>query len=438
MASFLPTRFDRAAVIGPADATGHTSGYRMLVSGNRHGSGADATLTLSDGSTILWSESWKVPDTSAVDLPQQISRSASRAALCLTEARGQKQGLVQPALGLYLNGCVELGESDWSDSQLLPTFERVTKLAPNFALGWAYVALGRAGVAVDQQDAQNPTYSAAKRSAEEAINTARRLDPQSGLPYVAEARLWQEDFVRSLAFLDRAVALDPANPFVLADRSIELRNVGRMMESADSAKRAVELDPLSPLTRSNYIVALTFAGQFSRARDEVAAARKEWPNDPQILNAEFGFDYRYGDARTAQQLMPRVLEYSDALLSPYAKLLAARLDPTPAKIQEAIDAFHAAQPSDSPRRNRELLALGQFGRVEDIYGLLADPKFQPVADYSTLFRPEFAGVRADKRFMGMMARAGLVRYWRTSGQWPDFCFTEKLRYDCKAEAARYG
>ena len=73
----------------------------------------------------------------------------------------------------------------------------------------------------------------------------------------------------------------------------------------------------------------------------------------------------------------------------------------------------------------------------EVYKLLEDPAFQPFAERDALFRPDFAAVRADPRFMAVAAKLGLVRYWRQSGYWPDFCTSEKLAYDCKAEAAKY-
>jgi hypothetical protein len=39
--------------------------------------------------------------------------------------------------------------------------------------------------------------------------------------------------------------------------------------------------------------------------------------------------------------------------------------------------------------------------------------------------------------MEVAARLGLARYWRQTGFWPDFCTSERLPYDCKAEAAKY-
>jgi hypothetical protein len=38
--------------------------------------------------------------------------------------------------------------------------------------------------------------------------------------------------------------------------------------------------------------------------------------------------------------------------------------------------------------------------------------------------------------MPLMARLGLVDYWRASGHWPDFCSEPGLPYDCKAEATK--
>lgn len=434
MAAFLPTHFDGATVIPPSDATGITSGNRMLISSNPHGKGADATLTLSDtdGRTIIWSKSWSVPDLSALDLRQAVSRSASQAALCLTEAKGGHDRLVQPALGAFLSGCVGIGEPDTSDSELTATFERVVKLAPDFPRGWAYLATGRANAA----EAQGLPPQLVN-SARQAIATARELNPRSGLAYLAEAILIDSDRAKSLSLLDKGAEFEPDNALLQLQRTGPLQSFGLMADSVRAAKRAVELDPLTSFVRANYISALTYAGQFSRAQLELAEARKKWPNDPQIDQAEFGFQYRYGDPRKAEALMPRALEYSDARLIPYRQVIAARLNPSPSKVDEAISSFRARAETEPQSENLVLLALGTFGRTEDAYRLLNDPRFQRILQPEILFRPDFAAVRADPRFMGLAVRLGLVRYWRQSGKWPDYCTTEHLKYDCKTEAAKY-
>jgi tetratricopeptide (TPR) repeat protein len=295
----------------------------------------------------------------------------------------------------------------------------------------------RSSFASDQKADGGAPYAAAVKSARQAIAVARKLNPRSGLPYFGEAFLVEDDYLRRLALLDKGVETDPDNAFLQAGRADALLNVGRMAASVDAAHRATELDPLSPFVRSRYIQALTYAGDFSRAQADIADARKKWPNDPEIDQAEYRFQYRYGDPKRADQLMSRALDNSDAVMAPNRKLIAARIDPSPAKIDDAIQAFRARVQFDRGGGNKLLLALGTFGRVEQIYQLLSDPKFLSFIEPNTLFRPEFAGVRADPRFMPVAARLGVVRYWRGSGNWPDFCSGEQLRYDCKAEAAKY-
>ena len=82
--------------------------------------------------------------------------------------------------------------------------------------------------------------------------------------------------------------------------------------------------------------------------------------------------------------------------------------------------------------------LAEFGREQEIYELLmrpgsADPR-RLVTD--TFFRPGLRKFRRDPRFMVVATRFGLVRHWRQSGKWPDFCFEPDLPYDCKKEAAK--
>ena len=80
MAAFLPRQFDRARIIGPADARWPDSGYRMSIATDAHGAGANATLTLSDhGRTFdpLVAELDRARALAA-DLKAQVSATASQ------------------------------------------------------------------------------------------------------------------------------------------------------------------------------------------------------------------------------------------------------------------------------------------------------------------------------------------------------------------------
>ncbi|MEP7130100.1 MAG: TIR domain-containing protein [Sphingomicrobium sp.] len=439
MAAFLPRRFDRATVIGPADATPQTSAYRMGISTDPHGVGADATLTLSDedGHTTLWSQNWSVADASAADLKAEVSASASRAALCLTDARGGSTRLSQPALGLYLSGCIGLGGAQLSNADFVSIFERVTTLAPDFAPGWGHLALSRSWIAESLRDSSPAAYAASVRRARDAIAAARRLNPNSAMSYDAEYHLISNQTFLALQVLENGAKIDPDDGRIQMHLSDGYLSVGRMSDSVQAAQRGVKLEPGAPYTRAQYILALVYSGEFSKAKADIAAARKKWPNDPTIDFADFSFQFRYGDAQAALELLPRVANLSDADMVPYRKLITARLDPTRANVDDALTALNGGSSSNPKARNDVLLTLGNFNRADEVYQLLESPAFQDFTRREILFRPDFAPVRADPRFMRIAARLGLVRYWRQTGFWPDFCTSERLRYDCKAEAAKY-
>src|SRR5260221_6194569 len=252
MAAFLPRRFDRATVIAPADASGAVSDYRMQISTDPHGAGANASLTLTDedGHASLWSDNWSVADASAADLKAEVSAAASKAALCLTDARGGTRRLSQPALGLYLSGCTGLGGTKLSNADFVTMFERITKLAPGFAPGWDYLALSRSWIAQSLEDSSPARHAAAVRIAPDAIAVARKLNPNRAMSYDAEYHLIYRDHFRGLQVLEKAAQLDPDDGRIQMHLSDELTSVGRMSDSVQAAQRGVELAPRAPYTRS--------------------------------------------------------------------------------------------------------------------------------------------------------------------------------------------
>jgi hypothetical protein len=78
-----------------------------------------------------------------------------------------------------------------------------------------------------------------------------------------------------------------------------------------------------------------------------------------------------------------------------------------------------------------------FGREDELFEILLEGRQPYDADdlLEVLYRPAFRKFHHDPRFMRVAGRLGLVDYWRSSGNWPDFCFDPDLPYDCKREAA---
>ena len=68
---------------------------------------------------------------------------------------------------------------------------------------------------------------------------------------------------------------------------------------------------------------------------------------------------------------------------------------------------------------------------EDVRWLISPPLG---LETTKLFTPKMAPFRDDPRFWQVALRTGLISYWQTTQQWPDFCRDQLPA--CKANAAR--
>jgi tetratricopeptide (TPR) repeat protein len=442
MASVLSARADSASILDPSDPDVRNASYRFSV--GYSGAGPKAETSLSMAATgqkgIVWSQSWSVEDVGRVDLKKQMSFAASRAFLCALEARKGGNPLNESLLKLYIVACSGLHGGDISIDQVAANFSRIAEQQPRFAPAWANLAVARAFMVTDNAASVGDESPALQRLLREAISTARRLAPKSGKVLLAEAGLTGADWRKRLELLDRAIQLEPNEALMYGYRSQNLQAVGRMTDAVADATKAVELDPLSSAAIAFRVWALIYADRAAIAKEEIDKAYRIWPNNSDIVLVDFAYSLRYGDPRHAEQLVSKgVLDISAKETLPMRKLLIARENPSPANIQDALAAWRAGIGSrlTQARVSRYLLALGTFGKMSDSLQLVSDPRYQPFIDPQVMFRPEFEGLRHDPRFMGVAARFGLVRYWRSTGQWPDFCSDAGLPYDCKTEAAKY-
>ena len=116
--------------------------------------------------------------------------------------------------------------------------------------------------------------------------------------------------------------------------------------------------------------------------------------------------------------------------------LEARIDPSnvPSYVTWLID----RKDYDYGRLGVLVQALGEFHKEAQLYDVLA--KWPNPGDLSKLgdvwFRPALGTFRKDPRFIQVMARTPVLKYWKSSGHWPDFCYAPDLPYDCKKEAAK--
>ena len=432
-------------IIGGKDPNASKADYRVEVGVSEASDtlSADVSLLSPRDSQILWTTSVEVPGGRFVDLRQQAVALLGDALGCAVDISSKDHAIGRDILGLYLNGCSAMSEAndDSSSESAISIFRQITQKAPDFAPGWANLALAEAIAQPGRTPAEWPVIG---RAAREHLRRAKQLDPTVPQIYAAEAMLLRPVSTqpgRAIEVLDKGLARHPDNALLHSARAGYLGKLGRMNESIAASRRAANLNPLSPGIRDGYIMALAHGGQAGLAFRELQEAERVWPGSRVMRDVRYRLDLRYGDPRNALRLLE---ERGAGDLRPvpmdtsWRAFLEARIDPRPPNVERALEAFrarHRQNPGDNPAY---LQALGTFGRVDEAYravetdeaieGLTGGPE--------ALFRPFMSAIRSDPRFIGLAARLGLLAYWQKSNVWPDFCSEPALPYDCRAEVAK--
>lgn len=421
------------ATAGPN--AGKNSDLLLQVSGEIGPTSSTRDLTVLSGATrtILWAGHFKQPGNQAADLSAQVSVTAARVLSCAVETLSErKTKLNEQTVKLYLTGCSRLAEEyDETTSDVAPLFEKVVQSAPQFAPAWARLLYSEA-IAVDGLP-DSPMLAPLKKH----FHAARLQNIQTGATYVAQAALLPSNsYFERIQALERGLAAYPGDAMLQAALGDWLMRVGRQNDAITHARRASELDPASPAARMRYVWTLAHSGK-PGALNELAKAERSWPGAKNLKLARFSYEMRYGDPSVAQ----RMVEEDSSRWGGEAVIafLQARLNPTKANIDRAV-AAQAQMHRQYPVYVSGLVGtLATFGRNKEAIDVLLAYKHPEAAGFNSegWFRAATRGMRRDPRFIQAMAQVGLLRYWKRSGKWPDFCFDPELPYDCKVEAAKY-
>ena len=395
-----------------------------------------ASLLLLSGSDhrLLWSGDYQQPSNSVSDLQLQLAYGAANVLGCAADAYGGGgRSLDQETRALYLRTCGDLTQvSGVEKGTLVNAFREVVRRAPKFQPGWSRL------LEAESEFVFNPPYDrnfpAMIATLQKDILAARQISPELPAAYAAEAQILGQRgrFTDPARLLDRAVQKDPDEPLLLAMHAEEMQKVGRMKAAVNDARRAVEIRPFSPAMQQALISALVYAGEFAAATSELAKAEKSFPGASYLLNARYRLDLRYGSAQTALQQLHSgaVAAYPDQ-----ESFLKARIDPTGANVDRAIQAARDWLGSSPAAPGEYIQALAQFARYAELKSFLMR---LPANGGGTgvLFRPVMNNFWRDPGSLEVAAHLGLIDYWRESGYWPDFCSLPALPYNCKTEAAR--
>jgi TolB-like protein/tetratricopeptide (TPR) repeat protein len=451
-ASNVPTvsAQDAETLRGPAkDENVRRLGVQLLLDGTVSSDGKvlDARVRLEDPRhhATLWTADISHAAGEAKAFQAQVATRTSAVLSCSARALRPHSGLSDPGdLGLYLHACDLAAESGWGDDVravygILDTLRQLTVRAPRFAPAHSDIARDIAFYL----PALPPDQAAQLRA--EATREARvalSLDPKSPDAFVALSLLRPvHDYASREKLLDQALAASPAWPAALQFKASFLGSVGRFREALSFSQRASAADPDS-IAYSPF-GALLDTGDVAGARAEFDRLAAIWPESAELWFARIGLNAAEGrydktlvhvrDAAAAPKLMLK----SDVEL--FGTVAEAQMTRSPAAIQTARRALLANDIRFQTMLPGRITSLASLGLVDDAFDLLNRYQRDKMSAWdspSFLLVPNAAPLQRDPRFMPLMARLGLVDYWRATGKWPDFCSQPGLPYDCKAEAAK--
>jgi DNA-binding winged helix-turn-helix (wHTH) protein/tetratricopeptide (TPR) repeat protein len=392
-------------------------------------------LLLNNRRDLLWSRDFRQPQSKLADLKQQLGFAAGKVLNCALDTIAKGAPRLEPqVVKLYLNGCGGFADLNQDNALVIERiFQNVVDAAPRFQAGWRKLLLVEAAGLNGYLDSTQADLNRAR----DTVAAAQKINP--ALPEISLVQAEMAPSTRiseRMRLVETAVHAAPANADIGVIHAQYLLNVGRSKDAVTEAKRSVQEDPLSPLNRESAVIALGYAGRTAEAERELREAEALWPGASSLREARFLLYLRFADPKEAIRLRQSGLPMPD--MSPFVgSFLTARVDPTPANVELALRDARAVYARTPMAISHLAQVLGAFHREEELFPILLNWQYPDQVDQITdvLVRPALRNFRHDPRFMRVAARLGLLQYWQSSGNWPDFCFDSDLPYDCKKVGA---
>jgi adenylate cyclase len=425
----------------------------------RSGERVRIAAQLSEAATgvVVWSERYDRELADAFALQEEIAGEVAGAlTLALSGARRARPTKMTAALfDAYLRAREDLKSGAISrTTDAVAALESIVAEIDNFARGWSALAVARVEIARVARADRAALFAAAREAAQRAIG----IDQEIGEAYAVLAALeselgrWRE----REALLERALAAEPNNPFLLFRHGQFLVSVGRVADGYAQQARAFELDPLDPTLAAfhGYNIWARRSKEDGRALLNEAAAR--YPDNVALWYMRLSLAALDGDFATANALREEGARLVPGLEeSPILKsgrmmqdMLAAPSPEAFVKLGEDFSAMAEAQPSATLDLAVALSVLGltqpAFALFEealdhiDAWRQDAPDASRPHIGYETalLFIEATFSLRMNTEFVRLCARLGLVHYWAETSLWPDCVSDVAHMYDFKAECLR--
>lgn len=424
----------------------------------RNGDRARISITLSEGGSgvVIWAERYERDMSDVIALQDDIADEVAGALALALKERGRALSLSAAQFDVYLRAREHLRSGAPARvAQAVDLLDELVTEAGDFARAWSGLALGRLERMRVARENRDMFAEAAREAAQRAIG----LDPGIGESFAVLAALESEFWRWSErdALLQRALAAEPHNPFLLFRYGQSLISTGRVAAGYAEQARAFALDPLHPMLAAFHgynIWATTSKEEGLRILDD-AAIRS--PDNVFLWFMRYNLAALDGDFERANALRERGFQLLPGFRNSPVHLSGQMMQdvmaaPTPEaflKLGEDFTAMARAQPSAALDLGVALSVLGQSDRALALFEEAlenveawrhgAPDALRPHVGYETalLFIGATIALRMNPGFVKLCARLGLVRYWSETGRWPDCAAEVAPMYDFKAECAKH-
>ncbi|HET8898088.1 MAG TPA: winged helix-turn-helix domain-containing protein, partial [Rhodanobacteraceae bacterium] len=243
---------------------------------------------------------------------------------------------------------------------------------PGCAKAWAGLAqLHRAKVMVADAD---PELEFPRSDA--AIAKALALDPDSAEAYAARGfnQFWYHwDWPAAEASLERAIQLNPNEPFAHFVLAHLLNNTGQHQRALVQARIAVELDPLSPIVNTLVSWFEDAAGQRQRSAMRLDRALELEPDFWVALQSRAMRELAAGDKENAKRLALRSVQLTERSTRSlvYLAIVHARSQ-RPDEIRKLLDEMHERASADYVLPSTMALLHVMLGEKQQALDLLEE------------------------------------------------------------------
>jgi TolB-like protein len=377
-----------------------------------------AQLIRANDGTPMWSQNYDRELTDIFAIQEEIARS-------ITTSLGMQIGLApgqrliserpkdQETYDLYLRGVAALRSRTRQELELL---EQVVARDPNYAPGWAKLALARTEMGLyferrGEESKREPLREGADVAARKAIALAP--DYAGGYAALAGLNRVRGKWIEAIDLFKQGLVRDSEDPELLGNYALVLRGLGYLKQSLEAREQQHLLEPLVPLYNRQRAEMLLATGSVDAGLSELQRLIRQGNNAGALLHLPVAL---------AQQ--GRFAEAADVMLQapPQATGLFAR-----PLVEAATQVLRAAANKSAPPNQ-----LPDFySELHFVYAYTSTPermldwpekllKERNYAGWGQLWWPTPSSVRKTERFKTLVRNAGLVDYWKARG-WPDLC-----------------